>query len=58
MLKELRAVRVYIYEGIPDGERMVQQIREIESGLVAEGWTAVVTVHEPTERVSVLATPR
>jgi hypothetical protein len=57
ILKELRAVRVYVYEGIPDGEHMVQHLRDIESGLLDDGWVAIAKVRDGTDRVSVLLRP-
>ena len=57
ILAELRAVRVYVYEGIPDGERLTQRLRGIESGLLDDGWRTVATVREDSSRVSVLLRP-
>jgi hypothetical protein len=57
ILAELRAVRVYVYEGIPDSERMTKHLRGIESGLLDDGWRSVATVREDDSRVSVLLRP-
>ena len=57
ILKDLRAVRVYVYEGIPGGARMVQHLRGVESELVDDGWRTIVTIRDGTDRVSVLLRP-
>jgi hypothetical protein len=57
MLKDLRAVRVYTYEVAHDPEDVAQRIREMQSGLVEDGWLAIVTVREENELVSVLLQP-
>jgi len=57
ILKDLRAVRVYVYDGVPDGERMAGQLRGVESKLVEDGWRAIATIRDGTDRVSVLLRP-
>jgi hypothetical protein len=57
MLKELRAVRVYTYEVGHDPEDVAQRIRDMQSGLVEDGWLTIVTVREENELVSVLLQP-
>ena len=57
ILKDLRAVRVYVYEGIPDGERLVQHLRDVESELIDDGWLAVAKIRDGADRVSVLLRP-
>jgi hypothetical protein len=57
ILRELRAVRVYVYEGIADDERTGQQLRGIEAGLLDGGWRAVAKIREGSDRVSVLLRP-
>jgi hypothetical protein len=57
ILRDLRAVRVYVYEGLPDDERTGQQLRGIESGLLDEGWRAIATIRDGADRVSILLRP-
>jgi hypothetical protein len=57
ILQELRAVRVYVYDGIPDDERMARHLRGIESELVDDGWLAIAKVRDGADRVSVLLRP-
>jgi hypothetical protein len=57
MLKELRAVRVYTYEVAHDPEDVAQRIKDMQSGLVEDGWLTIVTVREENELVSVLLQP-
>ena len=57
ILKELRAVRVYVYEGLPDGERTRRHLRGIESSLLDEGWRALATIRDGADRVSILLRP-
>lgn len=57
ILKELRAVRVYVYEGIPDEEGMARQLQGIQSDLIDDGWRTIATIREDASRVSVLLRP-
>ena len=57
MLEDLRAVRVYTYEVAHDPEDVAQRIKDMQSGLVEEGWLQIVTVREENELVSVLLQP-
>jgi hypothetical protein len=57
ILQELRAVRVYVYEGLPDDEQTGQQLLGIESGLLDEGWRAIAKIHDGDDRVSILLRP-
>jgi hypothetical protein len=57
MLKELRAVRVYVYENLPDDERTGQRLRGIESELLDGGWRTIAKVRDGSDRVSVLWRP-
>ena len=57
MLRELRAVRVYTYEVAHDPEDVAQRIKDMQSGLVEDGWLTIVTVREENELVSVLLQP-
>jgi hypothetical protein len=57
MLKELRAVRVYTYEVAHDPEDVARRVKDMQSGLVADGWLTIVTVREDDELVSVLLQP-
>ena len=57
ILQELRAVRVYVYEGLPDDERTGQQLRGIESGLLDDGWRAIAKIRDGSDRVSILLRP-
>jgi hypothetical protein len=56
-LQELRAVRVYVYEGLEDDDRTGQQLRGIESGLLDDGWRAIAKVRDGADRVSILLRP-
>ena len=57
ILQELRAVRVYVYEGLPADEQTGQQLRGIESGLLDEGWRAIAKIRDGADRVSILLRP-
>ena len=57
ILKDLRAVRVYVYDGLADGEGMVQHLHDVESELVDDGWLAIAKIRDGTDRVSVLLRP-
>ena len=57
MLKELRAVRVYTYEVAHDPEDVARRIKDMQSGLLEDGWLTIITVREENELVSVLLQP-
>jgi hypothetical protein len=57
LLRELRAVRVYIYDVERDAEEVAQRLQAMRSELVANGWMTIVTVREDDENVSVLLQP-
>ena len=57
LLDDLRAVRVYTYEVAHDREDVAERLKAIQSGLVADGWQAIVTVREDDENVAVLLQP-
>ena len=57
ILQELRAVRVYVYEGLQDDDYTGRQLRGIESGLLDDGWRAIAKVRDGTDRVSILLRP-
>jgi hypothetical protein len=56
-LKELRGVRVYVYEGVADDDDTGRQLRGIESGLLDDGWRAIAKVRDGSDRVSILLRP-
>ena len=57
LLRELRAVRVYTFEGIADGEAAAKGVKELTAGLLADGWLNVIAVREGAETTSVLLRP-
>jgi hypothetical protein len=57
ILQELRAVRVYVYEGVADGDRVGEHLRGIESGLIDDGWRAIAKLRDGSDRVSILLRP-
>jgi hypothetical protein len=57
LLDDLRAIRVYTYEVTHDREDVAEGLEDIQSGLVADGWQAIVTVREADENVAVLLRP-
>jgi hypothetical protein len=54
ILQDLRAVRVYVYEGLRDDERTAQRLRGMESTLIDEGWRAIAKVRDGDDRLSIL----
>ena len=57
ILQDLRAVRVYVYEGVPDDEHTGQRLRGIESDLLDDGWRAIAKIRDGADRVSILLRP-
>jgi hypothetical protein len=57
MLEDLRAVRVYTYDVRHDLDDVAERIKNMQAGLVDEGWLNIVTVREDDELVSVLLQP-
>ena len=57
LLRELRAVRVYIFEGIADAEDVATDVEELRAKLIGEGWLNVIAVREGAETTSILLRP-
>ena len=57
LLRELRAVRVYIFEGIADAEDAATDVEELRARLIGDGWLNVIAVREGAETTSVLLRP-
>ena len=57
ILRDLRAVRVYVYDAVHDADRVEQQVRAVRAGLLDEGWSALATVRDGDENVAVLLRP-
>ena len=57
ILQDLRAVRVYVYERLPDDEHTRQRLGGIESDLLDEGWRAIAKIRDGDDRVSILLRP-
>lgn len=54
ILKDLRAVRVYVYDIERHSERVANEVRESESALRHEGWLPLAAVRDDGGIVSVL----
>ncbi len=54
MLRQLRAVRIYVYEIDGDAERVREKLESNAAGLTEQGWMPVVTVREDDELLSAL----
>ncbi len=57
LLRELRAVRVYTYEGIADAEEAATGVEELRAELIGEGWLNVIAIRDGAETTSVLLRP-
>lgn len=57
LLRELRAVRVYTFEGIPDSENVAAGVKELRAALAADGWLNVIAVNEGAEHTFVFLRP-
>lgn len=57
ILKELRAVRVYVYEEALDAERVERHLHGVVTGLVDDGWVRIAAIRDGEDRVSVLVRP-
>ena len=57
LLRELRAVRVYVFEGIVDAEGAAKGVEDLRARLVREGWLNVIAIREGAETTSVLLRP-
>lgn len=56
-LRELRGVRVEVYDAIHDGERVERQLHTIQAGLLDDGWVALASIRDDDSRVTVLLRP-
>ena len=56
-LRELRAVRVYTFDGIADSKQVADGIEKLRVELADEGWLNVATVREDEELTSVFLRP-
>jgi hypothetical protein len=56
-LRELRAVRVYTFEGIEDPEKVAADVKNVTAELAADGWLNIVAVREDSELTSVFLRP-
>jgi len=57
LLRELRAVRVYVFEGIADAAEAATGAEVLRAKLLGEGWLSVIAVREGSEITSVLLRP-
>jgi hypothetical protein len=57
ILRDLRAVRVYVYDAVHDAEGVERQVRAVRAGLLSAGWSALATVRDGDENVAVLLRP-
>jgi hypothetical protein len=56
-LRELRAVRVYTFEGIADSQQVATDVEKLRLELAHDGWLNVATVREEDELISVFLRP-
>jgi hypothetical protein len=56
LLEELRAVRVYTFEGVRDAA-VAADVDELTAELVRDGWLNIIAIREGAERTSVLLRP-
>lgn len=56
-LRELRAVRVYTFEGIADSRRVATGVEELGRELGDDGWLKVAAVRDGEESISVFLRP-
>ena len=57
-LRELRAVRVYTFEGVAeDPEKVATDVKKVTADLAAKGWLNVAAVREDSELTSVFLRP-
>jgi hypothetical protein len=57
LLRELRGVRVYTFEGIAEPEKFASGVRTLTAELAADGWLKVAAVREDDELTSVFLRP-
>jgi hypothetical protein len=57
ILRDLRAVRVYVYDSLEVTERVEREVSAVREGLIGDGWAAIATVRDGDERVAVLLRP-
>jgi len=57
LLRELRAVRVYTYDGLAHPEQAAANVEKLTMQLTGEGWLNVVAVRDGEETTSVLLRP-
>jgi hypothetical protein len=56
-LRELRAVRVYTFEGIADSKQVATGIEKLNVELADDGWLAIAAVRDGEELISVFLRP-
>ena len=56
-LRELRAVRVYTFEGIADSKQVETGVEKLIGELADDGWLTVAAVRDGEELISVLLRP-
>jgi hypothetical protein len=57
LLRDLRAVRVYTFEGIADAADVAAGVDALTAKLAEEGWLNIIAVHEEGARTSVYLRP-
>ena len=57
LLRELRAVRVYVFEGIAGTEDVATDVEVLTAQLIGDGWLNVIAIREGAETTSVLLRP-
>lgn len=57
LLAELRAVRVYAFDGLRSPENVADEIEEVRRELLADGWVSLIAVREGAEVTSILLRP-
>ena len=57
LLRELRAVRIYTFEGITDAQEAATGVERLTAELVGDGWLNVIAVHDEGEITSVFLRP-
>jgi hypothetical protein len=56
-LRELRGVRVEVYDAIRDGERVDRQLKTIQAELIDDGWVALANIRDDDSHVTVMVRP-
>ena len=57
LLRELRAVRIYTFEGITDAQEVATGVEKLTEELVGDGWLNVIAVRDEAEITSVFLRP-